>query len=246
MAKKVGSGKMPNGRKLSHSAKKAVAKPHAKANSHRMSERQKRARAEERKILRLKAQKKELREKQKLAAQAAENERLRVEGLLDNAVFADFISKNVGKKAINVIKMLNTPLTDEKIAADLEVKINEVRRILNVLDSYGVARYDTNKDSKGWLTFKWYLDVEKLEELHQSAITSKPENSFKMPENCNDFFYCGKCYEDAKVILPFDAAYEAQFKCDGCGKALKQLNKEEARMLFEEKSGVEAGAVAPA
>ena len=225
MIKKTGRVKMSKGKK---------ANPNPKRTSNRMSERQKKARAEERKLLRLKAQKKALQEQAKLDAETAENEKQRVDGLLENAVFADFISKNVGKKAINVIKLLNAPQTDEKIAADLDVKINEVRRILNVLDSYGVARYDTNKDSKGWLTFKWYLDGEKLTELHQSAMNSRSERGMKMPDNCNDFFYCGKCYEEAKVILPFDAAYEMQFRCEGCGKALKQLSKEEAKVLLEE------------
>ncbi len=242
MIKKTGRV-MPKGKKSNPSAKKAVANP---SNNRRMSERQKKARAEERKLLRLKAQKKEMKEQARLAAEAASNERLRIDGLLENLTFADFISKNVGKKAINVIKLLDAPQTDEKIAADLGVKINEVRRILNVLDSYGVARYDTNKDSKGWLTFKWYLDGEKLTELHQTALTAKSENGRALPDNCNDFFYCGKCYEEAKVILPFDAAYETQFKCEGCGKPLRQMSKEQARALFDEKEGTETGIVTPA
>lgn len=215
----------------------------AGAKRHVMSLKERQDRLEARRALRLKEQKKVLREQAKQATIAAETEKLRVEGLLDNVKFSDFISKNVGKKAINVIKLLNSPQTDDKIAAELGVKINEVRRILNVLDSYGVARYDTNKDSKGWLTFKWYLDGEKLTELHESAITAKADNGYKLPENCNDFFYCGRCYEEAKVILPFDAAYEATFKCDGCGKALKQLSKEEARALFDEEAAQSAGAV---
>jgi hypothetical protein len=76
------------------------------------------------------------------------------------------------------------------LAADLSVKINEVRRILNVLDTYGVARYDTNKDNKGWLTFKWYLDSEKLGELSQSIENSRSENGYKLQDGCNDFFFC--------------------------------------------------------
>ncbi len=235
MTRKDARVKMSKAKRANPRARKATRTKAVKRQP--MSDRVKKMRLEARRELRFKAQKKALKEQAKLAAEAAENERLRVEGLLDNTVFAEFISKNVGKKAISVIKLLNSPQTDEKIAADLDVKINEIRRILNVLDSYGVARYDTNKDSKGWLTFKWYLDGEKLTELHQNAVTAKPESLYKMPENCNDFFYCGKCYDEAKVILPFDAAYESQFKCDGCGKSLKQLSKEEARALFEEASG---------
>ncbi len=201
--------------------------------------------ASARKALRIKAQEKVIRDQAKQAIVQMEIERVKVDGLLENELFAEFVSRNVGKKAINIIKLLNTPQTDEKLAADLAVKINEVRRILNVLDSYGVARYDTNKDSKGWLTFKWYLDTEKLGELHKSVIEAKPENAYDLPENCNDFFYCSKCYSEQKVILPFDAAFEAQFKCDNCGKALRQLNKSEAKTLFEE-NVAESKSVAPA
>lgn len=103
-----------------------------------------------------------------------------------------------------------------------------------MLDTYGVARYDTNKDNKGWLTFEWYLDAEKLGELSVTVANAKPENGYKLPEDCNDFFYCGKCYDEQRVILPFDTAYESEFKCENCGKQLKQVNKDEARTLFEQ------------
>ena len=191
-------------------------------------------RAEARKALRIKKDKAAKIQFAKDRAIKEENDKARVETLLANTVFADFISKNVGKRAISIIRMLHASQTDEKIAGDLQVKINEVRRILNVLDSYGVARYDTSKDSKGWLTFNWYLDSEKLSELNQSVMNAKPEGAYRLPEDCNDFFYCAKCYEESKVIMPFDAAFESQFKCESCGKSLKQLNKDEATAIFEQ------------
>ncbi len=191
-------------------------------------------RAATRMALKLKTQKAALRQKEKEQAMKADSDRMKVEVLLANAVFSDFISKNVGKKAINIIRMLHIPQTDEKLAADLGIKINEVRRILNVLDSYGVARYDTNKDSKGWLTFKWYLNHERLMALNTDIMTRKPEWAYRLPEDCNDFFYCNACYDEQKVIMPFDAAYENQFKCDNCGKGLKQLTREQAQNMFND------------
>jgi transcription factor E len=190
-------------------------------------------RAKARLELKVKVQKAALKQKEKEASIRSESERMKVEILLSNTAFSEFISRNVGKKAINIIRMLNVPQTDEKLAADLAVKINEVRRILNVLDTYGIARYDTNKDSKGWLTFKWYLNTSKLTELNEEMANKKDEN-YKLQEDCNDFFYCNKCYDDQKVILPFDAAYEGQFKCDNCGKSLKQLTRTDAQKLFAE------------
>jgi transcription factor E len=191
-------------------------------------------RAEARAALKLKTQKAAMKQKEKESAIHAEGERQKVEVLLANTLFSEFISRNVGKKAINIIRMLNIPQTDEKLAADLNIKINEVRRILNVLDTYGVARYDTNKDSKGWLTFRWYLNTGKLTDLSLEIASKKDGTAFKLQDDCNDFFYCNACYDDQKVILPFDAAFENQFKCDNCGKGLKQLSKTEAQKLFSE------------
>jgi transcription factor E len=153
--------------------------------------------------------------------------------IVERASFSEFMSQNIGKRAVEIIKLIRDPQTDEEIAATLGMKINEARRILNVLSSYGVARYDANKDSKGWLTFEWYLDSEKLAELDNTIATKKPESTYALPENCNDFFYCSKCYDEQKMILPFDAAFENQFKCDNCGNKLKQLNRSEAALLFE-------------
>lgn len=157
-----------------------------------------------------------------------------IDDVIGNTVFVDYMSKNVGRRSIDIVQFLNEiPQTDDKLALKLGVKVNEVRRMLNVLNSYSITRYDINKDSKGWLTFKWYLDREKLRGFN--AVLNEKENaaSFKLQENCNDFFFCKSCYKDQKVILPFDAAFEISFKCE-CGNALSVLNKEEATTLFKE------------
>jgi transcription factor E len=167
-------------------------------------------------------------------------EQVRVSEIVAKASFSEFLSQNIGKRAVEIINVIRNPQTDEEIAAALGMKINEARRILNVLSSYGVARYDANKDSKGWLTFEWYLDTEKLGELDNMIANRKPEGAYALPDNCNDFFYCTKCYEDQKIVLPFDAAFENQFKCDSCGNKLKQLNREEVMSLLE-REGASAG-----
>jgi len=213
--------------------KKIAVKGHVDSKKFVVTKKTPAEKAIERKALKELVKKKAVHDKEREMVLFAEQERIKAATLLENEAFVEFIAKNVGKKAINIIKLLHLPQTDDKLAADLSVKINEVRRILNVLDSYGVARYDTNKDSKGWLTFKWYLDTGKLAELNQEVMTRKPESAYKLPEDCNDFFFCNSCYEEQKMILPFDAAFEAEFKCSSCGKQLKQLSKQEAMVLFE-------------
>jgi transcription initiation factor TFIIE subunit alpha len=233
-----------NSKKAKHSPKRAkrmLRRPTirkrqvTKANEERKRALSRAAKTAVRKEQKLIAERNAIRQKEKEQAMNSENERMKVEVLLANDIFADFISKNVGKKAINIIRMLHTQQTDEKIAADLNLKINEVRRILNVLDSYGVARYDTSKDSKGWLTFNWYLNSMKLSELNAEVMNRKPDSIYKLQEDCNDFFYCSKCYDNEKVILPFDAAFENKFKCDTCGSKLTLLSRKEAASILERK-----------
>jgi len=159
--------------------------------------------------------------------------------LMNNSV-VEFLTKNVGKYAIEVMKRLSVPKTDDALAEELGVKVNEVRRVLNTLGGFGVTRYNTHKDSKGWLTFSWYIDHEKLKELEQTAQEAQKVNVPSLPEDCDDFFICEKCYPTNKIVLPFDAAFEKSFKCPECGRSLKRLSKEEVKELFSEKVAVEA------
>jgi transcription factor E len=149
-----------------------------------------------------------------------------------NRLFADYVNKNVGRRAMEIVESLNdAPQTDDKLSAKLDLKVNEIRRMLNVLNSYSITRYDINKDNKGWLTFRWYLDREKLkvfvDALEKNSNTTGPH----LQENCNDFFFCKGCYDEQKVIFPFDTAFESNFKCGECGKPLSALNREETQVL---------------
>lgn len=143
-----------------------------------------------------------------------------------NQNFTNYIAHSVGKHAGEVITALSTPQTDEDIAAKLDMKINEVRRMLNALNSYGVTRYNVNKDNVGWLTFKWYVDSEKLKQLVDSVSNNGTESAIYSSDSCNDFFICESCYKEQKTIFPFETAYEMNFKCD-CDSKMKRLARDE-------------------
>ncbi|MDE1761944.1 MAG: hypothetical protein KGH59_00985 [Candidatus Micrarchaeota archaeon] len=154
-----------------------------------------------------------------------------IESVIGDDHFNNHISRSVGKRAREIIQLLATPQTDDAIAEKLEIKINEVRRMLNTLNTFGVTRYNVNKDSKGWLTFKWYIDANKLTELKNDIMVRSVDAGYKIPEGCNDFFICNKCYVEQKTIFPFETAFEMSFKCD-CGSTMKQVNKMEVEQLI--------------
>lgn len=115
------------------------------------------------------------------------------------------VSNNVGVGAVDVLKSLvEGPKTDESIAEKLNIKVNEVRRVLNIMNSYSIVRYDVNKDSKGWLIFTWRIDSEKLSEYVAGVNKETVVSETILQGNCNDFFMCKGCYSKEKTVLPFD------------------------------------------
>ena len=156
--------------------------------------------------------------------------------LLENKNFTQHISNNVGTMAPEILRELaKNSKTDEEIASQLNIKVNDIRRSLNLMNGYSIVKYDVNKDNKGWLIFKWKINNEKLESYInkiESDMTKTTEPN--LPGDCNDFFMCKKCYSDQKVILPFDTAFESGFNCENCGKPYTILNKKETVALFQQ------------
>ncbi len=187
-------------------------------------------RAANAKTKKLMAQK--LDEQAKIEKHAEESKRVGI--LVSNATLLSTVSANVGSGSVDILKTLvEGPRTDESIAEKLNVKVNDVRRMLNVMNSYSIVRYDVNKDNKGWLIFTWRIDPEKLTEYVTSINKEAVVADAMLPGNCNDFFICKVCYTKEKTVLPFDSAFESDFSCGNCGKPFALLSREETVALFK-------------
>ncbi len=148
-------------------------------------------------------------------------------------LFSEYISKNVGARANDVITaLIEKPWVDDKLSEHLSLKLNETRRVLNILNTYGVVRYNINKNSDGWLTFIWYLDVEAMDVLN-NTVKSDIEKKQVLPDNCNDFFVCSACSKKHNIVLPFELAFENKFRCN-CGKMLVMISKDQAEQLYRQ------------
>ncbi len=143
---------------------------------------------------------------------------------------ADYLERMVSQRAKEVINMLNRPRSDEEIAKRLDVKINTVRRILNVLQGYGITNYSISKNKDGWLSFVWELDTKKAS-FFTNYVNNGPLKTEVVTEGCNDYFVCDRCYKENKLILTFDAAYESNFKCV-CEKNLSQVTKDQVGIMI--------------
>ncbi|MCW6159969.1 MAG: hypothetical protein LVQ95_02685 [Candidatus Micrarchaeales archaeon] len=152
--------------------------------------------------------------------------------LARNEAAIAYLKKNVSKRAIDVLNALSTPKTDEALALELDMKINAVRRILNLMQGQGVTNYYIAKNVNGWLSFAWYINTDKLPPFFEyvKSLESKKQT---VSSECNDYFVCNECYDKSKLIFTFDAAFEEGFKCTMCGSNLKMVGRDEATSLIE-------------
>ena len=180
-----------------------------------------------------KAQSIEKAKKQKELDEAAytSNAMKYIEALVEDTRISDYLNKNVSRHASEVIDLLTIPRTDEEIAAALDLKINAVRRILNIMQGYGITNYNVSKNNEGWLSFAWYINTNKVPQFFDYVKNTASEKA-TLKDDCNDYFICKSCYDDNKFIFTFDAAYESSFKCNICNKQLSRIDKEKASELL--------------
>ncbi len=150
--------------------------------------------------------------------------------ILNNPNSIDYLIKNVSKRTIDVLSLLINPMIDDQIAFQLDMKINSIRRILNILQGYGLTTYYVAKNSNGWLSFAWYINTSKIDSFFD--YIKQGSNSF-IKKDCDDYFICKKCYKDNNLILTFSEAFDTDFKCTVCKKQYTRLNRKETEDLIK-------------
>jgi transcription initiation factor IIE alpha subunit len=172
----------------------------------------------------------EPKKKANLSIMAPDVVKKEIEALLMNNNVNEYLKRNVSKTAIDILTMLSTPRTDEYLAEQLGLKINAIRRILNIMQGYGITNYYVSKNTKGWLSFAWYINTTKLTPFNDFVNSAERENAV-INTNCNDYFVCNECYKSDNLVYTFDSAFESKFKCN-CGKNLTQMDRTEAETML--------------
>ncbi|MGC8649208.1 MAG: hypothetical protein ACP5UN_03265 [Candidatus Micrarchaeia archaeon] len=144
-----------------------------------------------------------------------------------NDAVKEYLTKNVSSLTIAIMDELKAPNTDDSIASKLNIKVNAVRRVLNILQNYGITNYYIAKNTNGWLSFSWYINVDRIPAFIDSMVVKEEKKDIQIDNNCNDYFICPTCYKETKIIFPFDTAFENNFKCTFCSSKLEQIDKEE-------------------
>ena len=131
-----------------------------------------------------------------------------------------------GKEAVEIVMVLKGlgEATDDQILSKIEMKLNDVRKILFKLYNYSIVQCDRSRDKNtGWFIFRWRLQPDQVEGFinNQKKRVHKILKTRLEYETNNDFYYC---YTPGCNRVAFEDAVELIFKCPVCGKALQHYD----------------------
>jgi transcription initiation factor TFIIE subunit alpha len=142
------------------------------------------------------------------------------------SIVKDFLETVGGPDALKLTKLCENKrkqVTDEELAKKMQMKVTEVRTILNRLHYRGITCYEKTRNQKtGWFNYTWELRKDKIANL---IIEQQKEKMNKLTqkrdlEADHSLFDCISCDERS----PFEIAVENNFVCPSCGSPMNSAN----------------------
>jgi len=145
------------------------------------------------------------------------------EDLLNDPVIQKYLHELVGPKGMPVAAAPpDGEVTDEELAEDLGLELNDVRRALFILYENDLASYRRLRDEdSGWLTYLWTFKYENIpeqleREMYRLLDALEDRQEYELQ---NEFYLCEHC----GIRFEFGEAMEFGFECYECGSSLDAM-----------------------
>jgi len=136
-----------------------------------------------------------------------------------------------GEEAVQIVNVLKEigETTDDVIAAQTEIRLNTVRKILYKLYDHSLVGLRRSRDKNtGWFIFHWRLQLDQLEGFisnQKRRVLEKLETRLRYEQD-HDFYYC---FTEGCKRIPFEDAMELVFRCPTCNKLLMHFDNSELK-----------------
>ncbi|QZA88686.1 transcription factor E [Salinarchaeum sp. IM2453] len=157
------------------------------------------------------------------------------EELLEDPVIQKYLHELVGPQGMQVAAAPpDGEVTDEELAQQLDMELNDVRRALFILYENDLASYRRLRDEdSGWLTYLWTFEYEKIpqnleEEMERLEQALDERRDYEVQ---NEFYLC----EIDSIRFEFDEAMEFGFECPECGSPLEPMDNEQLISAIDER-----------
>ena len=148
------------------------------------------------------------------------------EGLLSDPVIQKYLHELVGPRGMPVAAAPpDGEVTDEELAEELDLELNDVRRTLFILYENDLASYRRVRDEdSGWLTYLWTFDYENIpenleEEMYRLLDALEERRGYEMD---HEFYLCEVC----SIRFEFGEAMDLGFECPECGSQLEAIDND--------------------
>ncbi len=145
-----------------------------------------------------------------------------------------FVREVSGRNGLRVVQAIGDGATDETIQKKTNLKIAQIRATLNHLHSFGLVEYSREKNlNSGWFTYTWRVNLHRA--MQNFLAVKKREYEAGLAQLANgDGAQIYSCRKGCDAI-PFEAAFESQFKCPRCEGALKTVDGAEEKKKLNSK-----------
>ena len=148
------------------------------------------------------------------------------EDLLNDPVIQKYLHELVGPRGMPVAAAPpDGEVTDEELAEELGLELNDVRRALFILYENDLAAYRRVRDEdSGWLTYLWTFEYGTIpdnlkSEMHRLLEALEERLAY---ERDNEFYLCEVC----SLRFEFGEAMDVGFECPECGSPLDAMEND--------------------
>lgn len=145
------------------------------------------------------------------------------EDLLEDPVIQKYLHELVGPKGMPVAAAPpDGEVTDEELAEELDLELNDVRRALFILYENDLATYRRLRDEdSGWLTYLWTFEYDNIPENLEEEMYRLHEalDDRREYERNHEFYLCEIC----SIRFEFGEAMDFGFECPECGSPLDAM-----------------------
>jgi len=136
----------------------------------------------------------------------------------------NYLGLEVDKQTEKIIEILGKQgtVSENALAEELGLKVNQTRKLLYKLHDLGFAEYSKKKDEekKWWYIYFWSLNKAKLNKVYtkrkKGELANKQE---KLKSEHKYSFECTKC----KNKFEYESALSNGFSCDSCSATLVEV-----------------------
>lgn len=131
----------------------------------------------------------------------------------------DIVGSIAGKPAVDIVNILygKKNVNEFLIAKKIKMTINQTRNVLYKLSDFGLVSFTRKKDKrKGWYTYFWTLNLDKIYELMEKILYKELDNLRNQLKSRKEkrFYICKTCDKDVSE----ETALLNNFSCRECGQ----------------------------